>query len=335
MKHPRLSVLLPCRNAALYLDECIASLGAQSFEDFELLAVDDHSTDDTLSILAAWAARDRRVQVISSESPGLVAALNSGLARVQGDYIARMDADDVALPSRFKEQLAAFDQDESLIACGTRVQYVPRPQVTDGALRYEEWLNALTDPSLLAHDMFVECPIAHPTLMIRMEAMKRMGGYCDRGWPEDYDLILRLFVCGARMTNVPEILLEWRDRPDRLSRVDARYALQAFRRCKVHYMKKWQPQLDDVVVWGAGPVGKAFAQEFASTGVTVRAFVDIDPRKIGQVIRGAPVIAPAQLHEYRDSMVVAAVSGASARGQIRAALRDAGRHELLDFVAVA
>jgi hypothetical protein len=185
--------------------------------------------------------------------------------------------------------------------------------------------------------MFVECPIAHPTLMIRSAALRAVGGYRDRGWPEDYDLILRLFARRARMRNLPEVLLDWRERPERVSRVDARYSEAAFRRCKVFYLTATVfADQSAVILWGAGPVGKAFSKEFATQGVRVRAFVDLDPRKIGQNIHGAPVIAPGELPAQRGgAFVLAAVSGSEARGDIRAALIQMGMTEGTDFLAIA
>jgi hypothetical protein len=136
------------------------------------------------------------------------------------------------------------------------------------------------------------------------------------------------------MGKVAEVLLHWRERPERLSRTAARYSDQAFRRCKTHYIElrvRGRP----VVVWGAGPVGKAFGRELRCAGHNVVAFVDLDPRKIGQVIHQAPVIAPDGLESYRGCYVVAAVGQANAREEIRAALRGARWEEVGEFCAVA
>lgn len=334
---PRISVLLPCRNAAAFLHSCITSLETQTCRDFEVIAVNDSSSDDTRHILSIWEQQDRRIRVLDTSSSGLVHALNVGLTAARGDLIARMDADDIAYPARFERQLRAFDADPELVACGTHVRYFPREVIREGALRYESWLNSLVEPQHLERDMFVECAIAHPTLMMRTAALRAVGGYRDRGWPEDYDLILRLFSRRARMRNLPEVLLDWRERPERMSRVDARYSEAAFRRCKVFYLTA--TVLGDeaaVILWGAGPVGKAFSKEFAAQGVRVRAFVDLDPRKIGQSIHGARVIAPEDVPAQRDgAFILAAVSGPEARAEIRTALRQMGMTEGTDFLAIA
>lgn len=332
---PRVSVLLPCRDAAAYASEAVASLLAQTYADFEILAVDDASTDDTPEILHSWARSDPRVHVLASACTGIVDALNVALAHASGEIIARMDADDVAEPCRLALQVSALDGNPALAACGCRVRYFPRDHVREGAQRYEAWINALVRPEQLWRDRFIECPVAHPALVLRRRALEAVGGYRDPGWPEDYDLVLRLFAAGHALCNVPDVLLHWRERTDRLSRTDPRYGEDAFRRCKVHYLLPLLRSHDGVVVWGAGPVGKGFARELAAHDVAVRAFVELDPRKIGQRIHGAPVVAPAAINDHRGAFALAAVSGAQARSEIRASLAAAGWREGADFLAVA
>jgi glycosyltransferase involved in cell wall biosynthesis len=330
---PRLSVLLPCFNAARFLDEALHSIENQTFSDFEVIAVDDGSTDHTLQQLEQWAARDLRVRVVRRAHGGLALTLAAALGRAEGELIARFDADDTAEPARFARQVQLLDAHPDVAACGTGVRYFPAGIVRDGARTYEQWLNSLRRPHEIERDMFIECPLAHPALMARRDAVRSVGGYQDNGWPEDYDLILRLFEAGLKLANVPEILHNWRESARRLSRVDARYTPDAFRRCKVHYLKRTLLQNRAVVVWGAGPVGKAFARELQTQHVTVTGFIDVDPRKIGRGIRGIPV----RSHDHidRDAFIVAAVGNAAARTEIRAALNAAGLQELRDYCAVA
>jgi glycosyltransferase involved in cell wall biosynthesis len=333
---PRVSVVLPCRDAAAHVTEAAASLAAQTFRDYEVIAVDDGSTDGTADLLDAWSDRDRRVRVLHTPPRGLVPALAAALDLAGGEIIARMDGDDIAQPERLARQVEWLDRDRELAACGTRVRYFPREAVRGGALRYERWLNGLTRPAELERDLFVECPVAHPTLAIRRTALDAAGGYRDPGWPEDYDLVLRLWLRGSAIANVPEPLLAWREGAHRLSRNDARYSEAAFRRCKVHYLGRgFLSRIAGVVVWGAGPVGKGFARELLAQGHALRAFVDLDPRKIGQTVYDAPVIEPGGLAAFPDAFVVAAVGSASARAEIRTAFADAGRVEMRDCCAVA
>ena len=247
-----------------------------------------------------------------------------------------MDADDIALPARLARQREVAERDPTLVLCGCSIRYIPRSGLGGGALRYERWLNGLVEPADLVRDLFVECPLAHPTFFMRAEAVANVGGYRDHGWPEDYDLLLRLWRAGGRLGTVPEVLLEWRDRPNRLSRTHRSYDADAFRRCKAHHLtRSLLKGRDGVVVWGAGPVGKAFSRRLTDEGVRVRAFVDLNPRKLGQQIHGAPVIPPLQVTAYRGAFCVAAVGQFGARARIRALLIQLGWKEGKNFVAVA
>jgi glycosyltransferase involved in cell wall biosynthesis len=335
-KAPRVSILLPCRDAEPYLPDTIASIQAQSYRDFEIIAVDDGSTDNTRALLDAWAAEDERIRVLSQPAEGIVAALQRAVEASRGDILVRMDADDVAYSTRIAKQVELLDENPKIGACGTLVRYFPRGVVQGGAQRYEMWLNGAVEHDEIIREIFVECPIAHPTMAIRRKVLEKVGGYQDNGWPEDYDLVFRLWKHGIAMAKVPEILLRWRERQDRVSRTDPRYDEDAFRRIKVHYLKEMLINgHNGVIVWGAGPVGKAFAQELQAQDLDVRAFIEPDPRKIGQVIHNAPVVAPEGVTEYRDAFVVAAVGIPAARSEIRATLNEGGWVEGRDFVAVA
>ncbi len=332
---PAVSVLLPCRDAAQWLGECLDSLFVQSLSNFEVIAVDDGSTDDTLALLRSRARLERRLLVLDGEGQGLVRALNRAASEAAAPLLARMDADDVMHPDRLLAQSAFLAGHTAVAACGTAVRLFPDASLGSGYRRYEAWLNGLVDEEAVLADLFVECPIAHPTLVVRKSVFHALGGYRDLDWPEDYDLVLRLHAAGMRAANLPRKLLDWRVHPDRHSLRSERYTPQAFRRCKVHFLRTaFLPSGRQIVVWGAGKVGKPLARELQRQGIPVAAFVDLDPRKIGQEIHGAPVLAPRGVeHLMRDSdpYVLAAVGSPGAREEIRGALDAMGRHEIDDY----
>ena len=331
---PLVSILLPCRNATSTVDDALASLTAQTFDNFEILAVDDGSVDGTLTLLDEWARRDTRVRTLQSPRHGIVSALNAAASHSRGELLARMDADDIASPTRLECQVAFLDAHSDIVACGTGIRYFPRRLVRDGARRYESWINGLVSPAAIERDLFVECPIPHPTLVVRATAFEQLGGYLEVGWPEDYDLILRLWEAGYRLGKVSEVLLRWRERPDRLSRTDPRYADDAFRQCKAHFIRR-RIAGRPVVICGAGPVGKAFARALLAKEHHVTAFIELDPRKIGQTIHGAPVVPWSDMRCYRDVYALAAVGSPEARREIRERLLAAGFREPEDCCAVA
>ena len=320
------SVLVPVRDGEAYLDEALRSLAGQTHEDLEVVVVDDGSRDASADVARDWASRDTRFRVVQQQPLGFVAASRRACAEARGSYLAAMGADDVARPHRLEAQLTAL-REEGLDACGGGVEYFP--DATDGLRRYERWLNSLTTVEAAARDLFVECPIGHPTLFARADAVS----YRPVDWPEDYDLVLRLWAAGGRFRNVDDVVLDWRDHPARLARTDERYSLTAFARCKVHYLREHVLRGRPTVVWGSGPVGKLHARVLLDAGVEVTAFVDVDERKIGKRIYGIPVVA----HDDgpRDGFVLGAVAGEVARARLRELAREHGRREGDDFVVVA
>ena len=305
---PSISVLMPVRDAAATLDEAVRSVRAQSLESWELIAVDDGSRDRSIAILQGHAADDGRIRVLRQERAGIAVALERGRLEGRAPLLARMDADDRAHPQRLRAQVSFLNARPECAPCGTHVQYFPRLIVREGARRYEGWLNSLRTPDDLARDLSIECPLAHPSIAMRATALDQVGGYQDHGWPEDYDLVLRFWSEGLGLGVIPRVLHYWREGAGRLSRSDPRYGPDAFRQAKLHFLSRTLlRERAGLVVWGAGPLGKAFGREALRRSIPLRAFVDLNPKKIGQEIHGARVLPPSQGARLRDSLSVSAV----------------------------
>ena len=333
---PRAAVLLPARDAAGTVRAAAVSILRQGFRDLEVLAVDDGSIDGTAGILDALARRDRRVRVIRGPGEGIAGALNRGLARCDAEVVVRMDADDVAHPRRIELQLAALDADPSLAAVGSRVRLFPRHGVAGGMARYATWLNGLVTPDLVARDLLVEAPLVHPASAIRRDVLEGAGGWCDGDFPEDYDLWLRLSAAGHRLSNLPEVLLDWRESPGRLTRTDGRYALPRHVALKAAWLASG-PLSDrrEVALWGAGETGRSFARALAPHGIAVVLFLEVDPRKIGRTVAGAPVVSYEEAARARGLPLLVAVGATGARDLIRAELGRRGFEEIRDYRCVA
>ncbi len=332
---PTISVILPFRNGASTLTDAIESIRAQTFADWELLLFDDGSEDDATEIAKGFAVRDSRIRIVARERVGIVEALQRACAKARGEFIARMDGDDVSHPARFERQLTLMRSDESIALCGCFVKAIGA-ELGEGGARYYAWINSLTDPEDIDREMMVECPIAHPTFLMRRAAFEDAGGYQDHGWAEDYDLVLRLWAGGARFANVPEPLLQWRNAATRLSLTDTRYSLENFRCLKRHIIETHiLPHIGNrrFVQWGAGEVGKRWLREWGS--VRPDAVVDIHPRKISTKIHGYPVIAMDDLPPPGEVYILIAVGAPGAREEIRAWLGPQGYRELVDFRFVA
>jgi glycosyltransferase involved in cell wall biosynthesis len=332
---PKISILLPVWNAEATLATCLRSIERQTESAFECVVIDDGSTDGSLETARAFAARDSRVRVFSEAHEGLVSSLRKGTARCRAPIIARMDADDWMHRDRLALQLAALEASPDLDAVGSFVRIFPRSTLREGRRTYEHWLHSQTSPDRIWRDRYIECPIAHPTLAIRSSALAEHP-YRDRGWPEDYDLLLRLLRRGPCIGIVPRRLLGWRDQPQRLSRSHADYGLARFAACRAwHLSRDFLADQPHYVLWGHGPTGRTLRKELARLGHRPALIVDVHPRRIGQQIHGAEVIAPAALARHRELPLVASVSGPGPRAEIRAALTAMDFREGLDFVVAA
>ncbi|KAA3646667.1 MAG: glycosyltransferase [Chloroflexi bacterium] len=337
---PAVSVILPCYNATATLNETLESLAAQTHHDFEIVAVDDGSTDGTADMLATWAQSEPRLRVITQEHAGVIGAANTALANCESTYVARMDADDRAHPERLAKQAAYLDAHPDVGVVGCLVRGFPESELREGFRIYIDWLNSLVSNEDIRREMFVESPIANPSAIFRKELVLDAGGYQDRGWPEDYDLWLRLYLSGAKFAKVPEVLLDWRDHPTRLTRADSRYSLENFIRTKAHYIAQG-PLVgrDAVILWGAGMMGKRVSKHLLRAEVPLVVFVDVDKAKIGRTRRGLPIVSPDELMEwwgrYENPALLAAVGARGARKLIRARLNEFGLVEGKDWWGVA
>lgn len=336
MLAPAISILVPVWNAASTLPAMLRSIRVQTYTDYECVLVDDGSSDATPSLLRAAARRDDRVRVVSRGHSGIVQALNAGLEHCRGRYVARMDADDRMHRERLARQLAAMERDPGLTAVGSHVRLFPRARLTEGRLAYESWVNSLATEDDVLRDRFVECPLVHPTLFIRRDALDEYA-YRDASWAEDYDLILRMLARGLRLSVVPLPLLAWRDGSARLSRTHRAYTLERFTACKAAFLANTWLDADTYVLWGYGDTGRTLCKALATQGRHPSHIVELHPGRVGQTVAGAPVISPEALERLspRPRHVVVSVAGQTARSLIRASLDKAGFVERRDYLCLA
>lgn len=328
---PLVSVVLPFCNAEATLAAAVHSILRQDFRDLELIAVDDGSSDGSAASLAGIT--DPRFRLVRNRfGKGVVGASATGLALAGGEWFARMDADDIAMPRRIGAQLDAADEQAGVVTCGVEAIDCQG----DGMRRYVAWANSLADHDAMSRSRFIECPVINPTAMIRRDWMERVGGYHDTPWAEDHDLFLRLLAAGCRFVRVPEVLLQWRDSPQRLTRRDPRYGGEARSRMRAHHIRGLTGvSAHGVVIAGAGPIGKRLALDLQAEGVSVKGFFDVSPARVGQTIHGAEVAAAGEMGtRWRASVMLGAVGLKGARSMIREMAIAAGRREGEDFWAV-
>jgi glycosyltransferase involved in cell wall biosynthesis len=214
---PIISVVLPVYNGAEFISEAVDSILAQTFRNFELIIIDDGSKDTTLEILKRYESYDNRIRLISRKNKGLVISLNEGIELARGDWIARMDADDISLPHRFERQLEFLKETKADI-CGSWIKYF-------GVGDRRVWKTYQSDMAIKM-DMLFKCPLAHPTVIFRAHALKKLRYGIAWDFAEDYDLWTRSAIAGLTMTNVPEVLLHYRRHSKQISTLT--YSKQQF-----------------------------------------------------------------------------------------------------------
>jgi len=327
-----ISVVLTARDAEATLAEAVESCLGQSEQDFELILVDNGSSDETRRLMDGFHLKNKRVRVLSCEGTH-VEAHTVGVAATNGEFVARMDADDVSHPRRLELQAALLKADESLSGCTCGVQVCSRGRdIGDGFLKYVDWLNGLVAPEDVARERFIESPVVHPASMVRRSALLDAGGYQEVAWAEDYDLWLRFLETEHRIGMVPEVLFDWYDSDTRLTRASERYSQENFLRAKAHYLAKLGSRFE---ICGAGPIGKRIARILQSEGAEVSAFYEVNPRRIGESIAGVPVRDQSKMQHEDGVVLLAAVGLDGARDLIRGLARKASYREGVNFFAVA
>lgn len=326
---------MPVFNAQLTLAECLDSIFSQTLQDFEIIAVNDFSTDDSVAVLRSY--NDPRIHVIENKDKGIVPALNAGLFSCRSNYVARMDADDVMHASRLEKQYDVMSNNADITLCATQANKFPEDLVQAGYIEYMRWQNDCLTMQDIKDQIYIESPFAHPSVMFRKDRIVAAGAYKDGEFPEDYELWLRLFHAGRKMMKLEDVLLEWRESDGRLSRTSSRYSDSAFDELRARYLAKDARIQDrDIVFWGAGRKTRQRVQYLIEHGIKPSAWIDIDAKKIGNEYHGVKTFSPdwLQCHEKKP-FVLNYVRNHGARAHCRKYLDDAGYVMGKDYLDVA
>ncbi len=329
---------MPVRDAATTLPACLDSIRVQDYINYELIVIDDHSNDDSLTVIKQYAQSDSRIKLYRNPERGLVAALNHGLAQCRTELVARMDADDLMASNRLSKQIHHLWTDTNLALSTSRVRVFPIDHVTDGFREYIRWQDQCISARQIANNIFVESPFVHPAVTFRRSTVLSMGGYQAGDFPEDYDLWLRLHEAGHRMEKLPDRLLDWRDDAKRTSRSNPRYAREAFDRLRAEYLfrdPRVQHNRDNLAIWGAGRRTRRRCDHLLYKGIHPSAWIDIDRRKIGNQVNGSPVVSSRWITDQIDRpFVLIYVTNHGARDLISRELDQMGYQPGENYLAV-
>jgi glycosyltransferase involved in cell wall biosynthesis len=255
VSRPKISVVMPAYNAAAYLDEAIRSILNQTFRDFEFIIINDGSSDDSSPILGKYESLDSRIQVYHQENQGMIAALNRGCRLARGEYIARMDADDISLPRRLDTQLKYIEGHPRIGILGTWIYSIDK-----SGSKKAPWRPS-TNPKMLKWTHFYGVCVCHPSVLMRREVVERLDFYRPEAiHGEDVDLWLRASSI-TDFGNVPEILYEYRVWNGSSSHAGSELRKPAHAQLLVSFIEEFlehEPSMDAVVGLRQTRVGPPF-----------------------------------------------------------------------------
>ncbi|MEP1032226.1 glycosyltransferase [Ekhidna sp.] len=322
---PLVSIILPFYNAP-YLKEAIESILSQTYPNFELILVDNGSTDQSKETAESFINHPNVILINESEK-GVVHAANKGIELASGEFIARMDADDISYKDRLESQVQMFNDDPSVGVVSGLISYLGNSK-NEGFIHYVDWLNSIKTADEINLNQFVEFPLANPTLMFRREIFARYGGFRDGDFPEDYEFFLRLQSSQIKMTKVDETVLSWRDTETRLTRTDPRYSQDAFFRLKAKYLAKWlalnNPFHPYIFLWGAGRRARRRSDYLLSEGIKVIKYIDLKDNDKVMHYKSIP--------DPSDAFIVSYVGSRGARTEIRSFLNGKGFNEGNNYI---
>ncbi|MFT4600365.1 MAG: glycosyltransferase involved in cell wall biosynthesis [Arenicella sp.] len=251
------SIIMPVKDAALFLVDCLDSILAQTNDNWELIAVDDHSSDESFEILKAYSKKDHRIIVKSNKGVGIVNALSLAFNNSSGEFIHRMDADDIMPAKKLEVLLGLLDGQKKAIATGN-VEYFSNDNVSDGYLSYENWINNIQD---YRAEVYRECTIGSPNWIVQRSCFDDDISISELNYPEDYDLVLKWHQLGYSIKKSKSITHLWREHPKRTSRNSDIYQQESFFRLKTkHFLDNEISGKEGIQLIGAGVKGKLLAK---------------------------------------------------------------------------
>lgn len=320
------------KDTAPYLHDCINSIINQTYQNWELIAVNDHSSDATPEILEAFAKADPRIRVFDSDGYKLIPTLQCGYREVKGTLVNRMDSDD-KMPD-YKIQVLVDEWHKygkgHVIAGGTE-HFVDEGEVGDGFLRYERWLNEVACTSTHYKQIYKECVIPSHCWLIHKEDFDAVGAFDPIVYPEDYDLCFRMYRHGLNVIGIDVILHYWRDRSNRISRTWEEYKDNRYFDLKMRFFFEIDRDTSrPLVLWGAGRNGKDMAKIIQQYGDTFY-WVSNNQKQLGKDIYDVRMQSFEDVPSIANAQIMIVVSSPEGKKEIQDLLDSWGKVAVKDY----
>ena len=331
MLEPLISILIPFKNTEGFIADCLDSVLNQTYENWEMVIVDDGSTDNSYNIVSAYAEEDQRIRLLKNSGNGIIEALRLAFEKSSGNYITRMDSDDVMPENKLDVLLNnLLNHGKNHVATGL-VAYFSEHGISDGYKKYEDWLNLLTKTGSNYSEIYKECVIASPCWMLHREDLLAIDAFQPNRYPEDYDLTFRFYKAGYKIIPSNEILHFWRDYQTRTSRTHSNYDENTFLDIKLHYFLELDFDASrPLVVWGAGLKGKTIAKNLVEKGIPFEWICD-NPKKIGKAIYEQKLKPFTDLEKINHPQSIVTVANPQAQIEIKTYFKKQEMQQMTDY----
>lgn len=289
---PRISIITPFKNAAPWIEETILSIQKQSFSDWEMILINDHSTDNGAQIVTKIQKADSRITLIQNKDEGIIPALQLGISISKGEFITRMDADDLMPENRLQLMLDSILSSESKTVVTGKVKYFGNEPISDGYLAYEKWLNDRVEKNDFYNQIYRECVIASPNWLVKKQDIMEDQIFSKLHYPEDYDMVFQWRENGYNIEAIEEVTLFWREHPKRTSRNSEIYQQDSFFKLKIDWFLRSE-STNNLVLLGAGTKGKKVAKQLIEKNIEFK-WHDFQFEKYGAPIFGQ------QIRNYKE-----------------------------------
>ncbi|NBV56718.1 MAG: glycosyltransferase family 2 protein [Bacteroidetes bacterium] len=312
-----ISIIMPFKNPGNYFIPCVESILNQSYKNWELIAVNDHSDDGSFQLAQSCANKHTKITVIDSKGDGIIQALRCGYEYSKGDYIHRMDSDDI-MPRQKLEKMMEAISPNSLVT-GLVDYFSDDFDLGDGYKKYTTWINQSMKSGDLWKDIYKECPVPSSAWLLHRDDFESVGAFNSSLIPEDYEFSFRLYQSGIKIKIVPEVIHRWRDSTNRTSRMESQYFPENYVDLKVGYFLKIdRNKTIPLVLWGAGKKGKKIARVLLELGVKFTWVTD-NPLKFGVNIYNQ-IVRPRNKINLKNYQQIIAISSPSEQIEVQSIL---------------
>lgn len=302
------SILMPAKDVESFIISCIQSIIDQSYLKWELIVVDDHSSDNTCQILEDFAKKEKRIKILKNSGKGIIDALKLAYQNSNGNFITRMDADDLMPKNKIVELVNLLQQRKDVKIATGYVEYFSDNELGEGYKKYANWLNNLVDKESHFTEIYKECVIPSPCWMMRRKDFEFIGAFDNDVYPEDYDLCFRMYAHKMKVGGVAQVLHYWRDYSTRTSRTSSHYADNSFIKLKMYYFLKLDfNKHKKLILLGVGKKGKQIATTLINQNIKFH-WVTNNSKKIGLKIYDVLIEDQAKTSFNKENQVIVAIA---------------------------